>query len=353
MTAVYPGGAPNTYVPSTEATGKMVVDFSRNPDSFAINKYMQIVPVDKQVGLYTKLGFDEGSRILQTNLNNFSWADGDDEPSTAGYTDNHEFLPYACKRYVFGFRIGELAVEQASWDILAKHAAMKAQQAMTARTQIVTTLLQTAGNWPTDNTAAVTGMGGGLVTGKWDVSTTARMDIKKSLDYAMDTIRLGTAGAVLPGEFVLVMSPGCARKIAVSQEIVDFIKGSTDAKEYIGNKLGPNAQYGLPASLYGVNIVIEDAVKVTSRKGATRAASYVNDDTKPFLVSRPGGLTAPRNSSQAPNFSTACMFMYTEMAVESKHDTDNKVHKGRVVENYAVNLTAGISGFLFTAAVAP
>lgn len=350
MTAVYPGGAPNTFVPSTEATGNMVVDFSRNVDSFPLNKYIQIVPVSKSVGLYTKLGFDEGARILQTNLNNFSWPDGQDEPSDAGNTDNHEFLPYVCYRYKFGFRIGELAAEQAAWDILAKHAALKAQQAMTARTQFVSTLLTTSGNWPTANTSAVSSISG--VTGKWDVSTTARMDIKRSIDYAVDTIRLATNGAVMATDFHLVMSPGCARKMAVSQEIVDFIKGSTDAREYIGNKLGPNAQYGLPASLYGVNVVIEDTVKVTTRKGATRSASYVLGDTTPFIVSRPGGLDAPKDSNQAPNFSTACLFMYQEMVVESKHDTDNKVHKGRVIENYDAKITAGVSGFLFTAAVA-
>ena len=349
MTAVYPGGAPNTYVPSTEATGNMVVDFSRNADSFPLNKYIQIVPVTKSVGLYTKLGYDEGARILQTSLANFSWADGDDEPSDIGFTDTHEFLPYSCKRYKFGFRIGELAAEQAAWDILAKHGRLKAQQAMTARTQIVTTLLTTSGNWPSANTSAVSSISG--VGGKWDISTTARTDIKRSLDYAIDTIRLATNGGVNVGDFMLVMSPACARKISVSQEIVDFIKGSTDAREYIGGKLGPNAQYGLPSILYGVPVVIEDTVKVTSRKGATRAASYVLTDTTPFIVSRPGGLTAPTDSNSAPNFSTACLFMLEEMKVESKHDVDNRLHKGRVVENYDVQMTAGVSGFLFTAAV--
>jgi hypothetical protein len=350
MTAVYPGGAPNTYVPSTEATGNMVVDFSRNVESFPINKYLQIVPVTKSVGLYTKLGYDEGARILQTNLANFSWADGDDEPSDRGQTETHEFLPYACKRYKFGFRIGELAADQAAWDILAKHARLKAQQAMTARTQVAITKLGTSGNWPTANTSAVSSITG--VTGKWDVSTTARTDIKRSIDFAIETIHLATNGAINFGDFKLVMSPGCARKMSVSQEIVDFIKGSTDAKEYIGNKLGPNAQYGLPANLYGVEVVIENTVKVTSKKGATRAAGYVLTDTTPFIVSRPGSLVAPTDSNSAPNFSTACMFMLEEMTVQSKHDVDNRVHKGRVVENYVAEMTAGVSGFLFTAAVA-
>lgn len=348
VTPVYPGGAPNTFVPSMEATGNMVVDFSRNVDSFPINKYLQIVPVDKSVGLYAKLGYDEGARILQTNLANHMWADGDDAPSDRNQNDTHGFYPYQTQRFFFGYRVGEKTAEQAAWDILAKNGRMKAQQAMTARTMLAVTKLTTGANWPTANTSAVSSISG--VSGKWNLSTTARMDIKRSIDYAIDIIRIATNGAINSNDYKLVMSPGCARKIVVSQEIVDFIKGSTDAREYINNKLGPNAMYGLPAHLYGVEVVIEDTVKVTSKKGATRAASDVLSDSTPFIVSRPGSLVNP-GANSAPNFSTACIFMYEEMTVESKYDKDNRVHHGRVVEDYVTEITAGVSGFLFTAAV--
>lgn len=348
-TPVYAGGAPNTFVPSLEATGNMVVDFSRNIQSFALNKYVQIVPVDKSVGLYAKLGIDEGARILQTNLANHLWGEGADAPSDRDQGETHVFLPYTTKRYFFGYRVGAKSVAQAPWDILAKNGRMKAQQAMTARTMVTLSKLTTGANWPTANTSAVSSIFG--VTGKWNLSTTARNDIKRSIDHAIETIHLATNGAIEPGDFKLVMSPKCARKISVCQEIVDFIKGSPDAREYLGNKLGPNAQYGLPANLYGVEIVIENAVRVSSKKGATRAADYVLTDSTPFLVSRPGGLVAPAGSNEAPNFATACLFMYEEMTVESKHDTDNRVHKGRVVEEYVPEITAGVSGFLFTAAV--
>jgi hypothetical protein len=349
MTAVYPGGAPNTFVPSTDATNNLTVTFSRNIQSFPLNKYVQIVPVTKSVGLYTKLGFDDGSRILQENGADAQWNDGDDAPDDRGQTDTHEFLPYATKRYARGFRIGELAVEQASWDILSTHAQLKARKAMTFRTMRALKLFTTAGNYPATNTSAVSSISG--VSGKWNLSTTARMDIKRSLDYGMDIIRLYTDGAILPGEVKWVMSPGCARKISVCQEIVDFIKGSTDAREYIKGSMGPNAQYGLPASMYGAEIVVEDTVRTTSRKGATLAKSYALSDSTSFLCSRPGGLVAPTDSNSAPNFSTGVCFMKEEMSVESKYDKDNRVHKGRVVENFVFEMTAGVSGFLFTAAV--
>ncbi len=147
----------------------------------------------------------------------------------------------------------------------------------------------------------------------------------------------------------LVMSPGCARKISVSQEIVDFIKGSTDARQYIDGKLGPNAQYGLPSNLYGVNVIVEDCVKVTSRKGATRAASYALADTTPFLCSRVGGLDGVYG---AASFSTLTVFNHEEMTQETFDDPKHRRTEIYVVDDFAPVVTASISGFLFTAATA-
>ena len=42
---------------------------------------------------------------------------------------------------------------------------------------------------------------------------------------------------------------------------------------------------------------------------------------------------------------------FEEMTVESKYDPDNRLNKGRIVEDYALVMTAGIAGFLFTGAV--
>lgn len=347
MTAVYPGGGTNTYVPSTEATQNLIVDFSRNPDSFALNQYVQIVPVTKDVGYYTEMTVEEAGRVFDTDDD--LWADGEDMPSDRGKTEKHDFPQYGTKRRVFNFRIGYKAAEQASWDILAQHGRIKAQQAMTRRTQQAVNILGTSGNWPTGHTSAVSSITG--VTGKWDVSTTARKDIKRSIDYAIEQIFLSTLGGITLDDLRLVMSPKCARLMSITQEIVDHVKGSPDAIREIEGKLGPNAAHGLPSRLYGVPVVIENAVRVTSRKGATKAASYVLNEATPFIVARPGELVAPENSQNAPRFSTVAQFMYEEMTVESKSDDDNRVHKGRVVEDYATKMTAGISGFLFTAAV--
>lgn len=348
MAAVFPGGAPNTYVPSLEATGKLTVDFSRSPDAFPLNKYTTIVKVDKTIGYYCEMSIEERGRVLNTDLKDDVWADGDDANQGRGQLEGFEFKPYETTRYNYPFRIGQKAASEASWDVLASHARIYAQKAMTKRTQKHITLLTTSGNWPSANTSAVSSISG--VTGKWDASTTARTDIKRSINYAVEQIMLQTLSAISVEDLMLVMSPGCARKISVSQEIADYLKGSPDALNYVKGKLGKNAYFGLPDILYGMPVVIEDTAKVTSRKGATVARSFLLGDATPFIVARPGALEGSGTVS-SPRYSTCCTLMLEDMTVESKHDTDNRVHLGRVVDDFDVRLTAPMSGFLFTAAV--
>lgn len=339
-------GQNSTYIPDHAASQNLVTDFSRNPKSFALAEWAQYVPVTKTEGRYLSMTVEMAGRILNSNLADFLWPDEAEAPTGYGNLEYFEWLSYVAKRYAFPFRIGQLAADQASWDVLAQHGRHAAQRCMTARTQAAVTLMTTAGTWPTGHTSTVSSISG--VTGKWDVSTTARKDIKRSLDYAAETVLKATLGAVNQEDLMLVVSPGCARKMATSQEIVDHIKGSPSAEKELTETLSTANRFGLPKKLYGYNVVIENAVKVTSRKGATRATSFVLADSTPFMCSRPGGLEGVEGS---PSFSTCTVFLQEEMTVEQKFDSDNRRHMGRVVDTYAVTATAPIAGYLFTSAV--
>lgn len=345
MSAMYPGGS-NTFVPSHEASGKLVVDFSRNPKAFPIAKYAQIVKPKNTVGYYMKMTVEQAGRLLESDGKDLLWADGTEAPQGRDGTESFEFLKFFCRRYASAYNIGYLTSEQATWDILAQHGRIHASRMMTLRTQLAISQLTTTSNYAASHYSAVSSISG--VSSKWDVSTTAFMSIKTSLDYAAEVIGKDTLSVVKPDDLILVMSPGCARKISRSQELVDHLKGSPDILAYLKGESGPSAQYGLMPKLFGYNVVIEDSVKVTSKKGGTDARSYVLGDTTPFLCARPGGLTGVEG---APSFSTMTLFMYEEMTVESKDDPDNRLTRGRVVENYDAVLTAPVSGFLFTAAV--
>lgn len=345
MTAQLPSGT-NTFVKNHEATGNMVVDFSRNPASFGLAEYCQIVPVKKKAGYYLEMTVEEAGRVLNSDAAEYLWPDGADAPDGSDGTEAFEYKQFLTDRRAYPFRLGSQTVDQADWDIKAQHLRIHGQKAMTARTMAAVTALTTSGNYAashTSDTASITG-----ASGNWLASTAARQDIKRSLDYAAEQIMLDTLSAIDPEDLMLVLSPGLARQLALTAEIVDMIKQSPDAKHYVsgeGKFSNANAKFGLPPTIHGYKVVVEKTAKTTSRKGATAARSFVMGDSSAAMCARPGGLEGQEG---APSFSTLTCFMLEEFSVETKEDVDNRRVTGRVVEDWDMVMTAPVSGFLFT-----
>lgn len=345
MAAVYPSSQ-NVFVRDHDASNKMVIDFARNINDFAVNRYVQIVPVKKVAGYYLNMTVEEAGRLLQSDLANFVWPDG--QPASDGMdgTESHDFLPFETKRYNYPFTLGDLTIDQATWDILAHHASIKARQAMTARTQLAVTALTTSGNYAADHVMDVTAITGN--TGNWAQSTTARQDIKRSFIAAAEKILDDTLTGVELESLQVVINSALAGQLAETQEIVDYIKGSPDAYAQVRGELpNRNKYYGLPERLYGFALVIEATRKVTTRKGQTTARSQVLPTATPFMCARPGALVGV---AEAPNFATCVVFAQEEMTVETLRDVNNRRTTGRVVENLVAKIVAPASGVLFTAA---
>jgi hypothetical protein len=342
-TFVRPGQS-NTYVPDHEATGGLVIGFSRNPDQFPLNSYIQLKPVSKDRGFYLKVTTEEAGRILSTDLAEFVWPDGADRPQNNDGTESFGYLDYFTKRYDYPYKLGNKSVEQADWAISETHKSIKAQQAMTARTARVHAILGNDSNWESSHVIAVDDISGN--TGPWDASTVARQDIKRSLNYAAEVILKSTLSVVRKPDLRLVLDVETAHRISECQEIVDHIKGSPDAYAQVKGQAGKWSQYGLPDELYGYPVVVEDTVKVTSRRGASSATrSFVATPGRAYLMARPGSLVAP--AGNGPNFSTCCLFMYEEMTVEEFKDEKHRRLEGHVVDDFDAVITASASGFVF------
>ncbi len=334
----------NTFVRSHDASNKMVIDFARNVKSFAVLSYCQIVPVTKVAGYYLKMTIEEAGRIQDADLNNFSWPDGNEAPEGNESLESFEFAGFRTKRLCYPFPLGDLTIEQASWNILAQHGSIKARQAMTARTQMAITALTTAGNYDSSHVLDITAIDGN--SGTWVQSTAARQDIKRSLHAAAEKILDDTLAAIELEDLQVVISSALAASLTQTQEITDYIKGSPDALAQVKGELpGRNVMYGLPDKLYGFPIVVEKTRKVTSKKGGTRATSQILAKSTPFMCARPGGLVGV---ADAPNFSTCVIFAQEEMTVETLRDTRNRRTLGRVVDNITAELVAPSSGVLFT-----
>lgn len=337
-------GQSNTYIRQHDATGNLVVHYSRNIKNFPLNRYVQLREVTKDTGLYLQITSEEAGRIVGGNLNEFVWPDGSDRPERNAGWEQFRFLDYRCQRFDYDFQIGYKAQKQADWDILATGAATKAQQAMTARTRAVQQVLYDTNNWDSTHVASVSaGITGN--SGTWELSTTQRGDIKRSLNYGANLIRKDTLAVVRKDDLMLVMNPVTAQRVGESQEIRDYIKGSEDAWKEVINQEGRYSEYGLPNKLYGYEVVVEDSVMVTSVRGDTVVRSDVMADDIAFLLARPGGLVA--SVENGPSWSTCMLFMFEEMTVETLSDDKNRKVAGHVVEDFAPVMTSPVSGFYF------
>lgn len=345
MPPVYPSPT-SVVVPDLEATNRLIVDFARNLNEFPVLRYTQIVPVKTITGLYLRMTTEEAGRILNSDLSEFVWPDAQDAPTGLDGTESFQFETYRAERYVFSAAIGERTQEAAQWDITGQHANIKARQAMTARTQMAVNRIFNQSAYPASHVIDVNNTFGA----KWNEATTTNFVIRKSLNMAVQRILDDTLGAVRPSDLILLMSDKVAKAVAESGEFADYLKGSPDALgalryQFKDDSTLPNA-FGLPKRLYGLDVVVDDTRKVTTKKkGATPTITPVLPDDMAAVISRVGALEAQYTPM---SFSTCIFFMKDEMKVETVYDQINKRTLVRVIEDYDCVLTAPATGVLLT-----
>lgn len=333
--STYPGGN-NTFIPSFASSGSLQVSYSRNPATFNINKYSALIKVNKRIGYYQRRELDESVR---TSANGAEWLWQDGMAAGDNYVEQgFSWEAYNCRRYQFPFSLGDQSVSQAEWDVVAAYASTAASIAMTLRTKLAIAKLVD----PTvmTSTATATSLG----TGKWDVGTVAAPYIKYGLMAAVSSIHKATNGVVQPADLALIINPNVAVKMAKSAEVHAYMSGSPFSLPLMTENL---VNWGLPSSIYGIKIIVEDAVRVTSNKKQTRTDEYVMPDQTAVLVARPGELVQVGGT-----FSTIAMFSSEELSVETRYEQDNRRTVGRVIEDYDFQVVSPISGFLITAVTA-
>jgi hypothetical protein len=340
MSYVTVGGGLNTYVPSTNAlaTGALQVEFTRAVNTFPITKYAQIVPANQMTGYYLRLNSDDNVRV--TDINEFIWPLGNDRP--VGKMNEQDFVSFTCQRFAYPFYIPNETVKQAAWDVVAQHARSKAQLAMTARSMRTATALTgsaavtaftAVGNYYADGTA--------ISGAAWTTSSTNI--IQKGIQTALQRISLATGGAVRgETDIMMVISPTIANLLSQTQEVRDYVKNYPAALPFLQGA-DTFAKYGLPPNLFGVQVVVDDSVKVTTKKGAASTTrSFVYGNSAVF-VSRPGGLVGVEGST---SFSTCQIFAFEDMTVENWDDPKDRRMEGRVIDNSTSELVAPVSGVL-------
>lgn len=346
MAAGFPSGT-NTFVPSFEASGHLIVAYSRNPKDFPLNKYVAIKGVNKSQGYYLSLTAEEAARITTSNLAEAIWTDGNDAPTAVWGNESFQFLPFNTERYTWGFNLGYKASEQADWKILAQYAAVKAGEAMTGRTVLCFAALINTANYSANHVdTAVNWSSAAGTPGFLNAGTGVNPIFKAALNKMGQRIFLDTLGAVKVKDLALVIGPGLADALGRSQEIHQYLANSPFALAQVrGDSPNQNALWGLPTEVYGWPIIVEDAVRVPTKKGATAAPVFIAGNNTAVMVARPGALVS---EAGGVDFSTIQLFMYEEMTVETRDDPDNRRTKGRVVEDYQAVVVAPASGVICT-----
>lgn len=345
----YPS-ATNTYVPNHAASQSLVVGYSRTPGTFRVSQYAQYVTAKNNIGTYFVWTSQQAARIITNDDAEHMWQDGDAAPEGANNLESGEWQVFRTIRYAYPFMLGEMAVEQAEYPLLAAQAAVSAQQAMTARTMLVQNALTNA-SWG-QNTAAVDGgilqSGHNWTTGNDGSGTNQGPNIKQSLQYGSLIVNKLTIGVVQPSMLTLVVNPTTAQAMARSTEIQDYIKQSPFALAQLrGDKPSQNGKWDLPDMLYGHSVAVEDAVRITSRPGATSTTyTYTLADGVAYLLARQGELEGIEGTR---SYSTVQIFFYKdELTVYTKYDADNQRYVGRVVQNMNPVVVSTLSGFQFT-----
>jgi hypothetical protein len=289
-------------------------------------------------GYYLRLNSDDNVRV--TDINEFIWPLGNDRP--VGKMNEQDFVAFTCQRFAYPFYIPNETVKQAAWDVVAQHARSKAQLAMTARSMRTATALTgsaavtaftAVGNYYADGTA--------ISGAAWTTSSTNI--IQKGIQTALQRISLATGGAVRgETDIMMVISPTIANLLSQTQEVRDYVKNYPAALPFLQGA-DTFAKYGLPPNLFGVQVVVDDSVKVTTKKGAASTTrSFVYGNSAVF-VSRPGGLVGVEGST---SFSTCQIFAFEDMTVENWDDPKDRRMEGRVIDNSTSELVAPVSGVL-------
>lgn len=347
-TSFHDPGPRNVFIPA--ATSQLQVEFSRNPTSFKINRYVQIVPERAINGYFPELSSTDPVTLVTEEDD--MWPDGQERPW--GKKRPLRWKAWAMERRANSYPLGQLTVEQAPWDIVAAHGRGEAARSMTSRTLEAKTVFETSGNWPAANTSATVDALLSTSGATWvgsGATTTARY-ILRSFNKIKQVIQQQTGGVVSSGMLQCVINPVTADAMARTPEVREYMVNHAQALAVLaGEDRRIVDDWGLPPTLYGVVMTVEDAVRQTTRRvlAGTGTLGYLMSDNVALFTSRVGGLVAQGMSDDtqaAPSFTTLTGFFNEEMTVETESDGWNRLVKGSVVENRDIVLTAPNSGYL-------
>lgn len=362
-------GGSNPFIPTYdgEATGNLVMEYSRNPKSFPLLQYSELRPVTLSRGYYLRIEPQNAARVMTTDGHEFAWPPSADRPTGTDNQARFQFASYFCQRRAFSVRLDNRAVQMSAWPVAETELREKAQQAMTQRTVKAAAVLNAAytGTAQTSTVAAITGN----AAFTWDKGNVTTPYIKISLQNAAIQINKATLGVINPQDLVLVISPDTAVAMAQSGEIQAMLSNSVYAYPLLTGTLPGQVQrnWSLPPMLYDFRIAVENTVQITSQRGASttvyqyaipKGTAYLltrreNEMVNPSILKVEKGTTKMTDEEMqaVPVYSTLVGFFKEELTTESRVDPWNRILDISISTDFDYQVTQSLSGFQLTSCV--
>lgn len=365
-------GGISTVIKDFESSGRLQVEYSRAPESFALNRYSEIRPTVISDGFYLRINPDQAARLVYEDDRDHIWAPFADRPTGTDNALQFEMASFHTDRFAYPVPLDDRAVGMTVWNVLEAELRQKAQQAMTARTRRAFFKLRSA-SWATNSLPVDNGAGTPtaiLPAGQnWGNGTVARPNIQVSLQYAINQILQATTGVIDTSDLVLVINPSDAMLMSQSAEVRGMLSNSVYSYPQITGQMpgfpsGRQTNYGLPPMLYDVRVAVEKTVVVTSAKNAattTRAyavpsgSAYLlcrreNELVNPtFLKAEAEGRAIPAEEAKlVPVYSTLTGFFKEEFTTDIIPQVEHRRTSVSIVQDYDYQVTSVLSGFYFT-----
>lgn len=338
-------GGLDTFIPTLELSGSLMIDFARNLAKYPVNRYCKVTPVKQKRGEYLKFDPLTYARLGATPLTSNEWAPGTLRPTYFDKNLGFEVGTFTCTRKNFGKTLDKQGVDLANWPVLKAHSDALAQEAMTHRAYRVTQKMFDSTQYAASHAvSATTASGSGFLNG----GTTADPRIKNAFDYAARLIMKDSNGKVQFGMLSALMNDVTASKLSSTRELREYVQQSPDALAQIRLRGGDslNAVWGLPNVLYNYNITVESLYYNAYNLGNASAvpAPVVPDNS--ILIHLADG---PQEAAEgAPSYNTCHVFAYEEMTVETNEDTRNRLIYLDIVMDYDVQIVAPVTAVLIT-----
>jgi hypothetical protein len=340
---------------------KLLVNYARNQNDFAVNQYCTVSTVNRIQGIYPKFFAPDQIRNGTSDGTDNIWEDGTpiDLTKIKANMTRRTHIRYDLVRYKKEDTIGYLTIDQSEYDERRLRLNDLSSQMMTLRTLLVLNQAMTSTNYPTAHVATATAWGNLTSSGNggfWNAGTVNNPTIGYALAAARNQIYLATNGKVKQKDLRLVLTPVDAGKMATSQEIRAYLAQQSKSLNVLkGEDPNANEDWMLPNPLYGFQVIIEGTPSVVGvQKQATAdtqtyaMASFATGTGTAFIAARPGGVDAGIAGAQ---FSTIHILEKSGEAMQPYVEDlgeRQKLHYCRVSDMIVPLVPAPESGALIT-----